>query len=107
MKFECSMINSDGIKEKWYGKIINYKDGKEILEMCVESRSSLHIIIGKTAFGNFVCIPNYNVGCYLSRFNDLFWNSEKLSELMGEVDGVTAATAIKFIEHELLLWDYF
>jgi len=26
---------------------------------------------------------------------------------MGEVDGVTAATAIKFIEHELLLWDYF
>lgn len=35
------------------------------------------------------------------------WNSEKLSELMGEVDGVTAATAIKFIEHELLLWDYF
>lgn len=54
-----------------------------------------------------MCIPNYNVGCYLSRFNDLFWNSEKLSELMGEVDGVTAATAIKFIEHKLLLWDYF
>ncbi|MEG1256385.1 DUF6618 family protein [Clostridium sp.] len=69
--------------------------------------SSLHIIIGKTSFGKFVCIPNYNVGCYLSRFNDLFWNSEKLSELMGEVDGVTAATAIKFIEHKLLLWDCF
>jgi len=101
------MISSDGIKEKWFGNIINYEEGNEILEMWVESRSSLHIIIGKTSFGNFVCIPNFNVGCYLSRFNDLFWNSEKLSELMGDVDGVTAAAAIKFIEHKLLLWDYF
>jgi len=101
------MINENGRKEKWYGNIINYNESKEILEMYIESRSSLHIIMGRTSFGNFVCIPNFNVGCYLSKFNDLFWNSEKLSELIGSVDGVTAATAIQFIEHKLLLWDYF
>lgn len=107
MEFECSKRCNERKTENWKGKIIYYNQNSEILEMYIESRSSLHIIMGKTKIGNFVCIPNYNTGCYLSRFNDLFWNSEKLTALIGEVDGITVATAIKYIEHELLLWDYF
>lgn len=75
--------------------------------MHVESRSSLHIIIGKTKQGNFVCVPNFDIGCYLSRFSDIFWNTERLSSLIGPVDGATVAIAIQYMEDKLLLWDYF
>ncbi len=107
MEFKCSQTRKSGKIEYWKGKVTDFKEGDELLEMYVESRSYLHIIIGKTKNGNFVCIPNYDVGCYLSRFNDIFWNTEKLTSLIGEVDGITVAAAIEYIEHKLLLWGYF
>lgn len=71
MVFECSLNFNETI-ETWTERIVNYKATEGILEMYVESRSSLHIIIGRGSYGNFVCIPNYDVRCYLSRFNDTF-----------------------------------
>jgi hypothetical protein len=106
MEFECSLkINKDF--ENWKGKITYYNIEDDILEMHVESRSYLHIILGRTQYGNFVCIPNYDAGCYLSTLSDFFWNSEKLSKLIGKIDGITAAAAIKYIHVELLLGDYY
>jgi hypothetical protein len=107
MEFRCSQTKKNKKIEYWKGTIKCLKEGKDLVEIYVESRSSLHIVIGKTKYGNFVCIPNYDVGCYLSRFNDIFWNTEKLTSLIGEVDGITVARAIEYIEHKLLLWDYF
>jgi hypothetical protein len=107
MEFRCFQTKENSKVEYWKGTIKCLTEGKELLEMYVESRSSLHIIIGKTKYGNFVCIPNYDVGCYLSRFNDIFWNTEKLTILIGEVDAITVATAIEYIQQKLLLWDYF
>lgn len=103
MDFQCEMLKEKGEKQRWTGHIVRYKYSEDILEMYIESRSSIHVIMGKSTLGNFILVPNFNAGCYLSRFNDLFWNSEKLSEIMGKVDGITIATAIQFIEHRLML----
>lgn len=107
MKFICRINIKDGPDEIWGGKIISYNLNKDNLEMYIESRSSLHIIIGKNMLGNYACIPNFEIGCYLSDLGDIFWNTEKLCSLIGESDGITAATAIKYVNEELLLWDYF
>lgn len=101
----CRMINEE--YEQWKGKIIAYERKSTYLEMQVESRSSLHIIIGICKHGNYVCIPNFNTSCYLSYFSDTFWNTEKLSALIGEVDGITAAKAIEYINMKINLWDSF
>jgi hypothetical protein len=106
MEFECLLKIGKNI-ENWKGKITYYNIEDDILEMYVESRSYIHIILGRTQYGNFVCIPNYDSGCYLSTLSDFFWNSEKLSKLIGKVDGITVATAIKYIQSELLLEDYY
>ena len=96
MLFRC-LYNQDGIKDLWTGKIIFCNIKNDLADIYVESRSSIHIIIGKCKFGNFVCIPNFNTGCYLSDLNDIFWNTEKLSSLLGNIDGITAAEAIRFV----------
>ena len=107
MKFTCRVKIENGPDEIWDGKIISHTLNKEHLEMYIESRSSLHIIIGKNMLGNYACIPNFEIGCYLSDLSDIFWNTEKLCSLIGEADGVTVATAIKYVNEELSLWDYF
>lgn len=107
MEFTCKIRIKDGPDEIWGGKIISYNLNKDNLEMYIDSRSLLHIIIGKNMLGNYACIPNFEIGCYLSDLGDIFWNKKKLCSLIGEADGVTAATAIKYINEELLLWDYF
>lgn len=39
-------------------------------------------------------MPDYDTGCHLSDLKDKFWNSEKLTAVLGEVDGITVAQAL-------------
>lgn len=107
MEFTCRINIEDSPDEIWHGKIISYNLHEDNLKLYIESRSLIHVIIGKTAFGNYACIPNFEIGCYLSDLTDLFWDSEKLCSLLGEADGVTVATAIQYVNVKLSLWDYF
>lgn len=45
--------------------------------MNIQSRSSIDVIIGCSKYGNYVCIPNFEIGCYISNFNDLFFNDKE------------------------------
>ena len=49
---------------------------------------------GKHQVGYFACMPDFNVGCHLANLNDIFWNSERLSNVLGKVDGITVANAL-------------
>ncbi len=89
--------------EEWVGKIINLKNLPNYYEFKIESRSSIYAVIGKMSRGNFACFPDFNVGCHLSSLNDLFWNSEKLTEILGVADGLTVAYALKYIHENLKL----
>ncbi|MGL6107931.1 hypothetical protein [Romboutsia sp.] len=104
MIFECRR-KINGELESWNGKIEYFDKSETQLELHISSRSFIHIIIGASEYGNFACIPNFDGGCYLSEFKDVFWNSERLTKIMGEVDGITAAKAIEFIDKNIDLWN--
>ena len=88
-KFKCK-----NKKESWAGHIRYIKNHGSHYEMYVESRSSLMIIFGETSSGNFLCVPNFNVGCELVELSDRFWNKERLTSVLGEIDGITVEEAL-------------
>lgn len=105
MNFKCSRVLNNK-KEIWSGEIIFFINNNNSTEIYIQSRSSIHVIIGKNKYGNHVCIPNFNVGCYLATFDDLFWNTEQLVEVIGEVDGITVANAIKYAGENIINWSF-
>lgn len=99
IKFECTMKISKKI-ENWYGLITKLTNFGSHYELKIESRSGFVLVIGKTSYGNFACIPDYDIGCHLSSLKDLFWNSERLCKIMNKIDAITVAHALKaFAEH--------
>ena len=66
-----------------------------VTEMKIESRSGFYVIVGDTNFGHFICLPDWSIGTRLSDYSDYFWNKERLVELLGPVDGITIACALK------------
>lgn len=82
------------IKEKWSGIISRLKNYGSHFEIQIESRSSLTVLFGETSRGYFASIPDFNAGCHLVDPQDIFWNTESLTRVLGKVDGVTAATAL-------------
>lgn len=97
MSFECS----DDKNKKWVGHIVYLKNWGNYHEMIIESRSRLHVVFGKTSQGGFACIPDFGVGCHLVDLQDTFWNTEKLINVLGVVDGITVATAFDLLKEEI------
>ena len=52
------------------------------------------MIAGPQLNGYFLCIPNWEIGCELSRLSDIFWNSEQLSRHLNETDTRTVAVGL-------------
>lgn len=57
--------------------------------------SYYHILMGSHQNGNFLCIPNWDIGSELAGFSDLFWNSEQLSKQLPFEDAMCIAKGIK------------
>ena len=52
---------------------------KEPYEATVEAHGySFHVIFGTQAYGNFLCIPNWNLGCELASLDNKDWNLDSL-----------------------------
>lgn len=93
MLFKCKMEAANEI-ESWSGYIKRFINYGSHYEIFIESRSSILILFGRSSSGGFACIPDFQAGCHLVSLNDIFWNTEKLSAVLGKVDGITAATAL-------------
>jgi hypothetical protein len=89
MNFKCTLNN-----EFWYGNITSLKDYGKHFEIFIQSRSSIMVIVGKTSRGLFACMPDYETGCHLVNLSDKYWNTERLSEVLGKIDGITVANAL-------------
>lgn len=100
MIFECELEYEEKI-ETWKGKVTFLKKYASHYEMRIESRSSLLVLFGETSSGGFACIPDFSVGCHLAHLKDRFWNTEKLTSILGDVDGITVATALYKIADEI------
>mgnify|MGYP007008945771 FL=1 len=100
MVFEC--INKEGKKvERWKGHISSFEDYGTHYEIRIVSRSSILVLFGKTTQGAFGCMPDFGAGCHLVNPRDKFWNTEKLTRVLGKVDGITVATALYSIADKL------
>ena len=93
MVFMCEK-STNKKREKWQGVISSIEKHNDCYEIWITSRSSIMIIFGTTSRGGFACMPDFRVGCHLVNLKDKFWNTEKLVEVLGEVDGITVAEAL-------------
>ena len=82
--------------EPWHGWVEPLGSlHSDVTQLNIESRSAFFAIVGNTDFGHFICLPDWGIGSHLADYADLFSNKEKLIELLGPVDGVTVACALK------------
>jgi hypothetical protein len=96
MDFKC--INQKRTrKETWNGHISSIKNYGSHIEIKIQSRSGILVLLGKTSFGNFACMPDYGAGCHLASLDDIFYNTERLTNVMNKVDGITVAYALAAI----------
>ena len=93
MLFECARKNGKKI-ERWNGLILGLREYASHCEFRIESRSGIMVVIGKTVRGGFACMPDFGAGCHIVGLNDRFWNTEQLTRVLGEVDGITVASAL-------------
>ena len=69
---------------------------QEPIEVEVTARGSyFHLVVGHHAYGNYICIPNWDIGTELSSLSDSFWNQERLSGTkLKKVDACSIAYAL-------------
>lgn len=94
MKYTC-ILKSGSRRETWEGELILLRRWQGWYEAEINGRGTyFHILAGRHKYGNCLCIPNHDVGCELSDFSDIFWNEERISNLMRKVDAVTVAAGL-------------
>ena len=67
---------------------------------------TFHVIVGRHKYGNFICIPNWNIGSELAKLSDYFWNYERLRNYTTLETGnasVIASALATLGEHQLQL----
>lgn len=70
---------ADAVIEQENGYINPIRLDKEPYECTVEARGySYHLLFGSQINGNFLCIPNWNIGCELASLDDKDWNLHSL-----------------------------
>lgn len=98
MEYTCILKRGKG-NESWNGNIFLLNKTPGQYEARITGRgTSFHVIAGHHQYGNFICIPDHDIGSELSDFSDLFWNTERLSRLLKKVDAVTVATGLRYLE---------
>lgn len=74
-------------------------------EMEVNTQGSyFHILCGRHEYGNYICIPNWNIGTELSNLTDSFWNLEHLVNTYPElsmVDAISISDALAAVAEYL------
>lgn len=98
MEYQCTLIRGKR-KERWNGEIRLLGVSGSCYEAEITGRGTyFHVIAGRHHYGNYICIPNHDVGSELSDYRDLFWNTERLSGLLKKVDAVTVASGLYHLE---------
>lgn len=83
----------------WKGTVDIIKKG-DPCEAEVQARGScFHILLGTHMYGNYICVPEWNIGTEVSSYEDIFWNEERIRSLgnIKKADAVSLACAIKCI----------
>lgn len=105
MRIYCSYDSpSSKRKETWECHINYVQNFGSCCEIQLSSLSSIFLTVCKSSRGYLACMPDFGAGCYLASFDDVFWNTEKLSiTLNSMVDGITIANALKHLSEHIKL----
>nr|WP_304957062.1 hypothetical protein [uncultured Acetatifactor sp.] len=97
MEFVCTAPAEKGEDgQRWLGEVVVKSHSICMAEQLIYGRDScINAVIGKYMSGQYICIPDIDTGCPLSRLSDIFWNRERLSAHMNEADAVTVAHALR------------
>lgn len=96
LKIDCKR-GEDSWVARLIPQVVNHKKG--YYEVCIIGRGSeFRGVIGVSSHGRYLCIPHWGIGCELAAFTDTFWNSERLSQYVSEVDATTLAQGIAHLE---------
>ena len=93
-------INCDFEGQSWQVHIRVLSIHDELYDLMISGRGhSFHAIVGTHAYGGFLCIPNFGIGCELAYFSDTFWNHESISRYLHPLEAATLVAAIKHLPH--------
>jgi len=97
MEFACTSPAEGGAREQgWLGEVKVRRYSMDTAELIIYGRDScINAVIGKYMSGQYICIPDIDMGCPLSRLSDIFWNKERLSAHMNKTDAITVAHALR------------
>jgi len=91
--YTCTGL-ADMIPRVWEGHV-RFLGQSNPVELEVTSRySKFHILCGRHAYGNYICIPNWGIGTELSGLCDSFWNLERLTSIYPELSVVDAVSIV-------------
>lgn len=94
MEYTC-ILRDGSRRETWTGRLILLGGKPGYYEAEINGRGTyFHILAGRHRYGNYLCIPNHDVGCELSDFSDILWNEQRISSFMHKVDAVTVAAGL-------------
>lgn len=94
MEYIC-ILKDGSRRETWTGELHLLRAAPGQYEAEINGRGTyFHILAGRHKYGNYLCIPNHDVGCELSDLSNIFWNEERISYLMRKVDAVTVAAGL-------------
>lgn len=84
---------------QWEGTLEIIKSGDPCEAELNARGSHFHLIVGRHGYGNYICIPNWDIGTELASLSDTFWNEERLRNYtkMRKVDACTVVTALKIL----------
>lgn len=97
MEFVCTVpAEEGGREERWLGEVVVRSHSMWMAELLIYGKGScINAVIGKYMSGQYICIPDMDMGCPLSRLSDVTGNRERLSEHMKETDAVSVAHALR------------
>ncbi len=102
MEFFCENLEAEYACDKiWKGRVEDIRCCGGTIEMDVSGKgSSMHVIIGESKCGKYLCIPGWGIGSPLSELTDSFWNREQLERQIGRADAITLSEALKAVSKE-------
>jgi hypothetical protein len=105
MTYDCEFYDDfEGTKEEWSCEIKKFITHCSYYEILIEARSSsIYLLIGSMEKYNFICIPDYSFGCWLSHFSDKFWNTDRLEMGIGIIDAITIARGLAFLSNKKII----
>lgn len=98
MEFVSTAV-ADGSKEgrRWPGKVKVRRSSKYMAELIINygKESCINAVLGKYMGGQYICIPDMDIGCLVGSLSDIKGNKERLSAHMCYEDAATVAHALR------------